>query len=168
MSDVSTREFVIVRWFDAPRELVFKAWTEPALMAQWWGPNRFTNPVCDMDVRPGGAYRIVMRSPDGIDYPMNGVYREVVAPERLAYTVDISEHPADWHNLLAKHLEGRPADISKPLLFTVSFDEEAKRTKVTIRAAFDSENLRDAFVKMGMEPGWSQSLDKLAELLHRA
>jgi uncharacterized protein YndB with AHSA1/START domain len=112
LRDVDDREHVISRTFDAPRDLVWKAWTEPQRMAQWWGPNSFTNPVCDLDVRPGGAYRIVMRSPDGADYPLKGVYREVVPPKHLVYTVDISDHPEDWHGLLKQHLEGRPADTS--------------------------------------------------------
>src|SRR5208282_1015543 len=80
------RELVITRIFDAPRELVFKAWTDPRHVAQWWGPKGFTNPVCEMDVRPGGALRIVMRAPDGSEYPMTGIFREIVAPERLVFT----------------------------------------------------------------------------------
>ena len=65
-------EFVITTIINAPRALVFKAWTDPKQMAQWWGPKGFTNPVCEMDVRPGGAHRIVMRGPDGTDYPIKG------------------------------------------------------------------------------------------------
>jgi uncharacterized protein YndB with AHSA1/START domain len=78
------REVVITRIFDAPRALVFQAWTDPKQMAQWWGPHGMSNPICEMDVRPGGAYRIVMRNPNGVDYPMKGVYREVVKACRLA------------------------------------------------------------------------------------
>ena len=85
------REFVITRVFDAPRSLVFKMWTDPKHMAHWWGPKGFTNPVCEMDVRPGGAWRIVMRGPDGGEHPAKGVYREVVAPGRLVMTIDHSE-----------------------------------------------------------------------------
>lgn len=161
-------EHVITRSFDAPRELVWKAWTEPKRMAQWWGPTCFTNPVCELDVRPGGAYRIVMRSPDGIDYPLKGVYREVVPPKLLVYTVDISDHPEDWHGLLKQHLEGRPADTSQPVVHKVSFEAEGAKTRVTIRQSFKSAALRDAFVKMGMEQGWGQSLDRLADALKRA
>jgi uncharacterized protein YndB with AHSA1/START domain len=158
-------EHVISRLFDPPRELVWKAWTEPSRMAQWWGPNSFTNPVCELDPRPGGAYRIVMRSPDGIDYPLKGTYREVVPPELLVYTVDISDHPEDWHGLLKKHLEGNAADTSKPVLHRVNFEAEGGKTRVTIRQSFESAALRDAFVKMGMEQGWGQSLDRLANAL---
>ena len=87
-------DFTITRIFDAPRELVFKAWTEPGHMTQWWGPRGFSNPICEMDVRNGGAYRLVMRSPDGVDYPIKGVFREIVRPERIVMTQDVSEHPA--------------------------------------------------------------------------
>ena len=77
------RELVITRVYDAPRELVFRAWTDPKHMARWWGPKHFTNRVEQMDVRPGGAWRIVMCAPDGSEYPAQGVYREIVPPERL-------------------------------------------------------------------------------------
>jgi uncharacterized protein YndB with AHSA1/START domain len=168
LRDVDDREHVISRTFDAPRELVWKAWTEPQRMAQWWGPNCFTNPVCDLDVRPGGAYRIVMRSPDGVDYPLKGIYRDVVPPKLLVYTVDISDHPEDWHGLLKKNLKGNAADTSKPVLHNVSFEAEGPKTRVTIRQSFASVALRDAFVKMGMEQGWGQSLDRLANALQAA
>src|SRR5260370_21490124 len=76
------RELTLTRVLDAPRELVFRMWTDPQHVAQWWGPMGFTNPVREMDVRPGGALRIGMRAPDGTDYPMIGTYREDVSPER--------------------------------------------------------------------------------------
>ena len=81
--DFSGREFVITREFAAPRELVFKAWTDPKHLAQWWGPKGFTNPVCEWDARPGGKIYDVMRAPNGADYPMGGEFREIVPPERL-------------------------------------------------------------------------------------
>src|SRR5450759_5928951 len=84
-------EFVITRIINAPRELVFKAWTDPKQMTQWWGPKGFTNPVCEMDVRPGGAHRIVMRGPDGTDYPIKGIYREIVKPERIIFINSFSD-----------------------------------------------------------------------------
>jgi uncharacterized protein YndB with AHSA1/START domain len=80
--DVSGNEVILTHIIDAPRALVFKAWTDPKHFAQWWGPHGFTN-VCETGLRPGGAYRIVMRSPEGVDYPMRGVYLEVKEPERL-------------------------------------------------------------------------------------
>lgn len=161
------REYVITRVFDAPRELLWKAWTDPMLVAEWWGPKCFTTPVCEMDVRPGGAYRVVMRSPDGVDYPLKGRYEEVVAPKLLVYTVDMSEHPKDWHDLLTKQLEGKEADTSR-LLCRVSFEDEGGKTRLTVRSVFDSIVVRDAFVKMGMETGWGEMLAKLAALLGKA
>jgi uncharacterized protein YndB with AHSA1/START domain len=80
------RELTITRVFDAPRALVFKVWTDPKHLAQWWGPQGFTNPVCEFDARVGGELRIHMRGPDGAIYPMKGVIREFAPPERLAFT----------------------------------------------------------------------------------
>ena len=90
------RELTLTRVFRAPRALVFQAWTDPKHLSQWWGPKGFTNPVCEEDARVGGALRIVMRAPDGAEYPMIGVFREVVAPERLVFTnspVDAAGQP---------------------------------------------------------------------------
>ena len=90
------REITITRIFDAPRETVFKAWTDAAQLAQWWGPKGFTNPVCEIDARVGGAIRIHMRSPDGSVYPMKGEFREIVPPERIVFTniaVDARTNP---------------------------------------------------------------------------
>ena len=81
-AESNEREIVITRFFDAPPEVVFEAWTNPEQLAQWWGPEDFTNPVCELDVRVGGDWRIVMRAPDGAMYPCRGVYLEIVAPER--------------------------------------------------------------------------------------
>jgi uncharacterized protein YndB with AHSA1/START domain len=157
-------EFVITRVFDAPRELVFRAWTEPKVMAQWWGP-RGMAARCEMNVRPGGAYRIVMRGPDGEEYPAKGIYREVVRPERLVMTMDCSEHPDEWHDMIKP---GRARDDRNPvgvMLTTVTFEERGKKTEVTVRMRFISAEIRDSMVKHGMHEGWSQSFDKLAELL---
>src|SRR5215207_6544179 len=82
-ADVGARELEITRVFDAPRELVFKVWTQPEHLVRWWGPKGFTTPSCQIDVRPGGAYRTLIRSAEGKDHWMRGVYREVVPPERL-------------------------------------------------------------------------------------
>src|SRR5258708_30068077 len=84
--DFLGRKFMITREFDAPRELVFKAWTDPWHLARWWGPRGFTNPVCEVDLRPGGSLRMVMRGPDGVDYPMVGTFHEFASPERLVFS----------------------------------------------------------------------------------
>ncbi|HEX9222992.1 MAG TPA: SRPBCC domain-containing protein, partial [Candidatus Acidoferrales bacterium] len=113
------QELVLTRVFDAPRELVFKVWTDPKHVAQWWGPHGFTNPVCELDLRPGGAIRIHMRGPDGTVYPMTGVYQEVVPPERLVFTS------------AALDANGNPMF---EVLTTVTFAEESGKTKQILRA----------------------------------
>jgi len=85
-ASTAERELVITRVFDAPRLLVFKAWTEPEHLVRWWGPRGFTTPSCKMDVRPGGAFRFHMRSPEGTDHWLRGAYREIVEPERLVFS----------------------------------------------------------------------------------
>jgi uncharacterized protein YndB with AHSA1/START domain len=144
------RELVITRIFDAPRELVFKAWTDPQHVAQWWGPKGFTNPVCEMDVRAGGALRIVMRGPDGIDYPMKGVFREVLKPERLVFTsvaVDAEDNPL---------LEA---------LTIVTFAEQDGKTKLTMQTSAAGLVPEAAQKLAGMEEGWTQSQDRLETYL---
>ena len=147
------RELVLTRVFDAPRELVFKAWTDPKRVAQWWGPHRFTNPVCDLDVRPGGAIRIHMRGPDGTVYPMTGVYNEVVEPERLVFTS------------AALDADGNPMF---EVLTTVTFAEQGGKTKQIMRARVIKSTAEAAPYIKGMEAGWTQSLERLAESLAKA
>jgi len=147
------QELVLTRVFDAPRELVFKAWTDPKQVAKWWGPHRFTNPVCDLDVRPGGAIRIHMRGPDGTVYPMTGVYNEVVEPERLVFTS------------AALDADGNPMF---EVLTTVTFAEQNGKTKQTMRARVIKTTTHAAPYLKGMEAGWTQSLERLAESLAKA
>jgi uncharacterized protein YndB with AHSA1/START domain len=142
------RELILSRLVDAPRELVFRMWTDPAHLAKWWGPQGFTNPVCEIDVRPGGALRIVMRAPDGTDYPMAGVFREIVAPERLVFTYCALDRDG---NIL---LDG---------VTVVSFAEQGGQTKLTVQT--HAVALVPAAVRYldGMKAGWDQTLDRLAE-----
>ena len=165
LAEPTERDVFITRTFDSPRALVWKAWTEPEHMAAWWGPKSFTNPVCQTDMRPGGVWRVVMRSPDGVDYPLKGVYREVVKPKLLVMTMDLSEHPDEWHDLVDPNRDKSKGRPSLDPLCMVIFEERGGKTDLTIRMSFVSGGLRDAMVKMGMEPGWNQSLDRLAALL---
>ena len=146
------REVVITRVFDAPRELVFRAWTDSKIMKEWYGPKVFTNTVCELDVRVGGAWHIVMRGPDGVEYPGRGVYREIVKPERLVFTSEATDK--DGKVILAG-------------LATVTFAEEGGKTKLTLRVRATA--MVDYAIPYlgGMEAGWSQSLDGLAEELAR-
>jgi uncharacterized protein YndB with AHSA1/START domain len=158
------RSVLISRTFDAPRELVWRAWTDPKQMVQWWGPRDFTNPVCEMDVQPGGIWRIVMRSPDGIDYPIKSVYVKVEPPKRLVLVMDCSEHPLEWHNLVNPDRDqSRPPRLE--CVQTVTFEDLGGQTKLTIRTELETAAIRDAMVKLGMHEGWNQSLDRLAETL---
>jgi len=137
------RELTITRVIDAPRDLVFQAWTDPKHVAQWWGPRGFTNPICEMDARPGGALRIVMRAADGAEYPMKGIFREVVAPARLVFTNIALD--AEGNHLL----EG---------VTTVTFAEHGGKTKLTLKTRAVAHAAR---MLEGMEAGWTQSLERL-------
>lgn len=118
----SGSEFVITRFFDAPRDRVFRMWTDPKHMAQWWGPRGFTNPICELNVRPGGSWRIVMRGPDGQEHPAKGVYREIEPPRRLVMTVNHSELSDEWHDMVNPGRDGakagRPSKESSPRRLT--------------------------------------------------
>ncbi len=143
----------LTRVFDAPRALVWKAWTDPKMMAQWFGPRGFTTPVCELDVRVGGALRIVMRGPDGNDYPMKGVFRDVAPPERLVFTNIATDRDG-------KHLlEGETA---------VTFVEKDDKTTLTMKAhAVGLVSIAPQMLA-GMEAGWTQTIDKLQDLVTRS
>jgi uncharacterized protein YndB with AHSA1/START domain len=146
------REVTITRVFDAPRALVFAAWTDARHLAQWWGPKDFTNPVCTIDARVGGTLRIHMRAPDGNVYPMKGEIREIVPPERLVFTNIALD--ADDNAII----EG---------FTTVSFAEENGKTRLTIQTRGSAMVDSAANYLKGMEIGWTQSIDKLQAYLAR-
>ncbi len=158
---------MITRLFAAPPERLFEAWIEPVHLARWWGPHTFTNPVCQVDARPGGVYRIVMRSPEGEDYPLAGAFREVVRPARLVMTMDCSEHPATWHDLVKPNRAPGENNPAGQMFTTVTFEALEGQTRLTVRTRFESAAIRDAMLKMGMTEGWSQSLERLAAELAR-
>ena len=159
------RELTITRVFHAPRSLVWRAWTDPQHMVRWWGPHECTNPVCEMDVRPGGRWSILMRMPDGMDYPLKGVFHEVEPRERLVLTMNVKDHPTEWHAAL-NEIRGRtPTAEEMEILTTVTFSEHEGATTVHITQRFASSGERDVHVKLGVRKGWGQSLDKLEELL---
>jgi len=145
----------ITRMFDAPRELVWRAFTDPSYLARWFSPSGLSTPRCEVDVRPGGAWRIDMRTPDGTVYPNQGVYLEVVEPERLVWTdvVDETNAPA-W---------GETAPPSA--VNTARFDDLGGTTKLTLTIRLASPADRDAMLAQGAVEGWNSSLDQLAELL---
>jgi uncharacterized protein YndB with AHSA1/START domain len=147
------RELIITRVFNAPRELVFKAWTDPKQLAEWWGPKSFTNPVCEVDPKLGGALKIVMRAPGGGEYPMKGVFREIVPPSRLVFTNIAVDK--DGNHII----EG---------LTTVTFADEGGKTKLTLQTRGAAVVDYAVAYLNGMEAGWTQSLEKLEALVRRA
>ena len=150
MKPLAEREITITRTFDAPRALVFRAWTDAAQLAQWWGPKGFTNPVCEIDARVGGKLRIHMRAPDGAIYPMRGEIREIVPPERLAFT-----------NIAVD-------EVGNPIIegfTTVTFADEDGKTRLTLHTRGSAVVERAVAYLQGMEMGWTMSIDKLQALL---
>ena len=140
------RELVITRVFDAPRDLVWKAWTEPERIRQWSAPKGFTIPVAEGDLRPGGAWKSCMRKPDGTDLWLAGVYQEIDEPKRLVFT----------HAWLDEN--GKPGPET---LVTVTFTERAGKTEMVFRqSGFDSAESRD-----GHAGGWNECFDRLDALL---
>ena len=148
------RTVTLTRLYDAPRELVWRCWTEPKHMAQWWGPKVFTNPVCELDVRPGGRIWIVMRGPKDTafdkDFPMSGTFHEVKRPERLVFTA------------VAEDKDGNPQLRAHT---TVTFEDQNGKTKLTVNAKGVGITAIAPQMLAGMQDGWSQSLDKLADLV---
>ncbi|HET7710403.1 MAG TPA: SRPBCC domain-containing protein [Thermoanaerobaculia bacterium] len=143
-------ELVLEREFDAPRQLVFKAWTDPAHLARWWGPSGFTNPRCELDVRPGGSIRIDMRDPHGTVYPMTGRFTEVAPPERLVFSAEALDE------------NGKPVLED---LTTVTFRERGGKTLVTVAARVVRVVGIGAEYLKGMKEGWNQSLDRLEDMV---
>ena len=147
------RELVTTRVFDAPRELVWTAWTDPKHLAQWWGPNGFTTTTSAFDFREGGVWRFVMHGPDGRDYQNRITFDEIVKRERIVY-----------------HHGG--GDDVEPVQFrtTVTFEELDRKTQLTMRAVFPSAAERDRVIKVyGADKGAVQTLARLADYLaHRA
>jgi uncharacterized protein YndB with AHSA1/START domain len=145
-AEVRERALVITRIFEAPRDLVFRAWTEPDRAARWWGPHGFVTTYCNMDVRPGGTFRVCTRSPEGIEHWKQGIYREVVERERLVFTFA-------WEDA-----EGKPRHQT---LVTVTFIERGDKTELTLRqAVFETVEARD-----NHQRGWTSTLERFAEYL---
>ena len=154
-SDTATadRDLVLTRLIDAPRQKLFKAWTDPELLKQWFAPLPYTTPVAELDVRPGGANLIVMRGPDGNDFPNRGVYLEVVENERIVFT-----------DAYTKAWEPSP----KPFMTVIlTFADEDGKTRYTACVRHWTAGDREAHEKMGFHQGWGRCADQLAALVAR-
>jgi uncharacterized protein YndB with AHSA1/START domain len=148
-TDTSGREMVITRLLDAPRELVWKAWTDPRHVIHWWGPRGFTNTIHEMEVKPGGVWRFMMHGPGGMDFPNKIIFEEVLPPEKLTYF-----HSSD--------------DENDPNMFhtIVTFEDRDGKTFLTMRAIFASAEIREKLVReFGALEGGLQMTDKLEEYL---
>lgn len=145
--DQDPRAIVTTRVFDAPRELVWSAWTDPNHLAQWWGPNGFTTTTSAYDLRPGGTWRFVMHGPDGRDYQNLVTFDEIVKPERLVYRHGDDVEPVQFHT-------------------TVTFEDLGGKTRLTLRAQFPTADARDRVVKeYGAAEGAVQTIERLADYL---
>ncbi len=132
---------------DAPREMVFRAYTDPKLFARWWGPRRYENQIDKFDSRPGGEWRVVQRGADGSEHAFRGVNHDVVAPERICATFEY---------------EGVPGHVA---LQTATFEPVGNKTRVVAQVVFQSVMARDGMVASGMRDGADESMERLAELL---
>jgi uncharacterized protein YndB with AHSA1/START domain len=152
LAEPGRQEIVITREFDAPRELVFKAVTDPTLIPQWWGPRYLSTEVDKMDVRPGGQWRFINRDAEGTVYAFHGVYHEVLAPERVIDTFEFEGLPETGHvTLETMKLEALPGG----------------RTRLVAQSVFQSVADRDGMLQGGMEEGVNDTYDRLAELLKK-
>jgi len=152
-STLSDREFVMERTFDAPRELVWQAYTKAEHLIHWWGPKGWTLPVCKVDFRPGGVWHYCMRGPAGEESWGKAIYREIVEPERIVYL-----------DIFADEV-GNPIEGAPEMLITMTFEEQGGKTKLTSHTLFPSAADLEAVLKMGMEEGFTQTLDRLEEHL---
>lgn len=147
MTLVGEREIRVEREFDAPRERVFAAYTDPELVPRWWGPRETTTVVDEMDPTAGGRWRFVARNPDGSETGFRGVYREVTLPERIVQTFE-------W--------EGMPGHVS---VDTAVFEDLGDRTRIVSTTVFHATEEREGMLESGMERGMNETYDRLEELL---
>jgi len=144
---LSDTDIEITREFDAPRDLVFKALTDPTLLPKWWGPRRYRTIVDTLDVRPGGKWRMRNIGADGVEYAFNGEFREITPPERVVWTFQY---------------EGLPGHVS---VETMTLTERDGRTQLVVVDQFASKEDRDGMLQSGMESGAAESYDRLDEVL---
>ena len=151
--DPDARRLVISRDIRAPRDLVWRAFADPFHLAQWWGPAGFTNPVCEIDLRPGGRWHHVMRGPDGREYPTDSIFTEVVPPERIVYRNAAATDAVFGDN--------PPPSFVR----VITFEDVGGVTRLTITAYFDTVEEKAAVIWRGFREGVNEGFDKLEEHL---
>jgi uncharacterized protein YndB with AHSA1/START domain len=140
------REIVVTRLFDAPRRMIYDAWTKPELLKRWFGPRGWSLAVCEIDLKVGGKWRFVLSGPDGKEMGMGGVYREHASPEGDVHTESFDDYPGES-------------------LVTGVLTEHNGKTTMTATILYPSREVRDAVIKSGIEHGAAETYDKLAEML---
>ena len=158
MTNKNSNDLIITRIFDAPVERVWKAWTEPKEVKNWWGPKYFTSPVIKIDLREGGTSLYCMRSPEGQDYWSTGVYKEIVPFKRIVSTDSFADKEG---NIVPASKYGIEEDWPLELLVTVTFERQEGKTKFKLR----HEGIPEGENRDLTEAGWNESLDKLSEYL---
>jgi uncharacterized protein YndB with AHSA1/START domain len=158
---MAANEFKISRIFNAPRELVFQAWTDPKLVHKWWGPANFTAPTIKIDFRVGGKFHFCMRAPDGKEYWNGGVYKEIIVPEKIIQTMYFSNK--DGNKVPSSQYFGSdeyPSETTDVVTFEVY---EKNKTKLTLLRDHSEAIAK----KFGEIEGWSQSLDRFEKILQK-
>lgn len=154
-NDQSSSEVVLTRTFDAPRELVWQAWTDPKHIIHWWGPEGFNNERCESDLRIGGRFQLEMRAPDGNVYPCVGTFLEIVAPERIVYEGEAAEgHPCG-------------AGIPPRAVVTISFAEQQGKTRLTLHTRFASVERKQAAADARFVVSWEEAMGRLDDFLNQ-
>ncbi len=151
---------VITRVFDAPRELVFKTWTDPQHVKKWWGPRGFTCLVCNIDLRTGGQYLNCMRSPEGKDYWSCGEYREIEEPQKLVCTDSFSDYNG---NIVSPEVYGMSPDWPTEALITLILTEHAGKTRLMLQHS----PIKPSQEREMCRQGWNETLDKLTDYLNK-
>ncbi len=155
MEDQVGKELTMTRTFDAPRDVVFNAWTDAKLVAQWWGPNGVFNPVCEVDARVGGKIHIIMEAGEelgkfkGTQWPMTGEFKEIEKPSKIVFAANAINNDT----VILEHLT------------TVTFEEENGKTKMKVHVVVTKALPGSEFAIKGMEQGWNQQLDKLVKFI---
>lgn len=153
----AAKDVRITRVFDAPRDLVFRAWVDPVHLLRWYAPDGCLLTACSLDVRPGGSYHTCIRTPDGTECWCKGVYQEVVRPERLVFTMHLSDATGAFVEPAQTHLASFP-DWPREMTVTVTFEDLSGKTKLTLHQTVQEELAR----RTGAYPSWLQMFDRLA------